>query len=31
VDRKASSLLRQMQYRPGVLDGFLAKTGLDLK
>jgi putative transposase len=23
--------LRQMQYRPGLLDGFLAKTGLDLK
>jgi hypothetical protein len=22
--------LRQMQYRPGLLDGFLAKTGLDL-
>jgi transposase len=22
--------LRRMQYRPGVLDGFLAKTGLDL-
>jgi hypothetical protein len=21
--------LRRMQYRPGVLDGFLAKTGLD--
>ena len=24
------SRLRQMQYRPGLLDGFLAKTGLDL-
>jgi putative transposase len=23
--------LRQMQYRPGLLDGFLAKTGLDLQ
>jgi hypothetical protein len=22
--------LRRMQYRPGLLDGFLAKTGLDL-
>jgi hypothetical protein len=22
--------LRQMQYRPGLLDGVLAKTGLDL-
>ena len=22
--------LRQMQYRPGLLDGFLAKPGLDL-
>jgi len=22
--------LRPMQYRPGLLDGFLAKTGLDL-
>jgi len=22
--------LRQMQYRPGLIDGFLAKTGLDL-
>jgi hypothetical protein len=22
--------LRRMQYRPGVLEGFLAKTGLDL-
>jgi hypothetical protein len=22
--------LRQMQYRPGLLEGFLAKTGLDL-
>jgi hypothetical protein len=22
--------LRQMQYQPGLLDGFLAKTGLDL-
>jgi len=22
--------LRQMQHRPGLLDGFLAKTGLDL-
>jgi putative transposase len=24
------SRLRRMQYRPGLLDGFLAKTGLDL-
>jgi transposase len=23
--------LRRMQYRPGLLDGFLAKTGLDLR
>jgi hypothetical protein len=23
------SRLRRMQYRPGLLDGFLAKTGLD--
>ena len=22
--------LRPMQYRPGLIDGFLAKTGLDL-
>ena len=22
--------LRRMQYRPGLIDGFLAKTGLDL-
>jgi hypothetical protein len=22
--------LKQMQYRPGLIDGFLAKTGLDL-
>jgi hypothetical protein len=22
--------LKRMQYRPGLLDGFLAKTGLDL-
>jgi putative transposase len=22
--------LRRVQYRPGLLDGFLAKTGLDL-
>jgi hypothetical protein len=22
--------LRRMQYRPGLLEGFLAKTGLDL-
>ena len=22
--------LRRMQYRPGLLDGFLARTGLDL-
>jgi hypothetical protein len=22
--------LRRMQYRPGLFDGFLAKTGLDL-
>jgi putative transposase len=23
--------LRRMQYRPGLLDGFLARTGLDLR
>jgi hypothetical protein len=23
--------LRRMQYRPGLLEGFLASTGLDLK
>ena len=23
--------LKRMQYRPGLIDGFLAKTGLDLK
>jgi putative transposase len=23
--------LRRMQYRPGLLDGFLSSTGLDLK
>jgi hypothetical protein len=22
--------LKRMQYRPGLIDGFLAKTGLDL-
>ena len=26
----AKTRLRRMQYRPGLLDGFLAKTGLDL-
>ncbi len=26
----AAARLRQMQYRPGLLEGFLAKTGLDL-
>jgi DDE superfamily endonuclease len=26
----ARTRLRRMQYRPGLLDGFLAKTGLDL-
>jgi hypothetical protein len=25
-----TATLRRMQYRPGLLDGFLAKTGLDL-
>jgi hypothetical protein len=24
------SRLKPMQYRPGLIDGFLAKTGLDL-
>jgi putative transposase len=26
----ARTRLRQMQYRPGLLDGYLARTGLDL-
>jgi len=30
LTRLVRTRLRQMQYRPGLLDGFLAKTGLDL-
>jgi len=30
ADRANQDRLRRMQYRPGLLDGFLAKTGLDL-
>ena len=30
LTRLARARLRQMQYRPGLLEGFLAKTGLDL-
>jgi hypothetical protein len=28
--QRVKTRLRRTQYRPGVLDGFLAKTGLDL-
>jgi hypothetical protein len=33
IDRLATLVktrLKRMQYRPGLVDGFLAKTGLDL-
>jgi len=30
ADRAGEGRLRRMQYRPDLLDGFLAKTGLDL-
>jgi hypothetical protein len=28
--RRVKTRLKRMQYRPGLIDGFLAKTGLDL-
>ena len=31
LTRLVRTRLRQMQYRPGLLEGFLAKPGLDLK
>jgi hypothetical protein len=30
ADRAVKTRLRRMQYRPGLLEGFLAKPGLDL-
>jgi hypothetical protein len=31
LTRLVRTRLRQMQYRPGLLEGFLAKPGLDLR